>query len=120
MASDQADRRRVPGQITEIAWIYVVFGAVLCAACFANAEIGHERLSVLDSWLPGLLIVAAVGAIRRRPWGRWSCYVFSALFLFGVPMGTIIGGRMIYILTAHRDQFRSHDVGSQGPGTTAE
>jgi len=80
----------------------------LLAACFANAQIGQFRLSVLDLWLPGFLIVAAVGAILRKPWGRWSCYILSALMLVGVPLGTIIGGLMIYNLTVHRDQFHSH------------
>jgi hypothetical protein len=108
MASDQTRRRQVPGQITTIAWIYVVFGLGLVAACFANVEIGGKlRLSVFDLWIPGFLIVAAVGAILRKPWGRWSCYVLSVSILFGVPLGTILGGLMIYNLTVHRDQFRS-------------
>ena len=112
MASSQTGRPRVRGQITPIAWIYVAYGAALCAACLANAEIGQVRLSVLDLWMPAFLIVAALGAIRRKPWGRWSCYLLSALMLLGVPLGTIIGGLMIYHLTVHRDQFRSHALAS--------
>ena len=102
---------RVPGQITAIAWIYIVYGVGLSAACFANIEsIGQYRLSVFDLWVPGLLILAAVGAILRKPWGRWSCYVFSTLMLVGVPLGTIIGGLMNYNLTVHRDQFHSRGL----------
>jgi hypothetical protein len=103
MTSDRTPR--VPGQITAIAWIYVIFGASLSAACLANASIGPFPLSAADLWLPGFLILAAVGAILRKPWGRWSCYVFSAIMLVGVPLGTIVGGLMIYNLTVHRDQF---------------
>src|SRR6516162_5257315 len=98
-------RDRLRGQITPIAWIYIVFGLAVAAACFAGAQIGPIRLSVVDAVLPVLLIVAAVGAILRRPWGRWLCYVFSVLLLPGAPTGTIIGGLMIYHLTIHRDQF---------------
>jgi hypothetical protein len=106
VTSEPIEQRHRPGQITPIAWIYVVFGLALLVACFANAQIGQFRLSAIDAWFPGLLIVAAVGAILRRPWGRWSCYLFSALMLAGVPLGTILGGLMIYNLTVHRDQFR--------------
>jgi hypothetical protein len=54
MASDQTRGRQVPGQITTIAWIYIVFGVGLVAACFANVEIGGKlRLSVFDLWIPG-------------------------------------------------------------------
>jgi hypothetical protein len=69
-------------------------------------QIGSIYLSVVDAWLPGLLIIAAIGAILRRPWGRWLCYVFSISMLPEVPLGTIVGGLMIYHLTVHRDQFR--------------
>jgi hypothetical protein len=110
MASDQALGSRVPGQITAIAWIYIIFGVGLFAACFTNARLGEFRLSVFDLWIPGSLILGAIGAILRKPWGRWSCYIFSTLMLVGVPLGTIVGGLMIYNLTVHRDQFHSHAV----------
>jgi hypothetical protein len=104
--SDAAERRRVPGQITSIAWIYVVFGSGLLIASLAEAQIGPYRLSFPDAIFPAFIIVAAVGAILRKPWGRWLCYAFSLLILPGVPLGTIVGGLMIYNLTVHRDQFR--------------
>jgi len=103
---DSTQRGRVPGSITPIAWIYTVYGFALVVACFARAQIAGIQLSAVDAVVPGLLIVAAVGAILRRPWGRWLCYAFSVLMLPGAPIGTIIGGLMIYHLTIHRDQFR--------------
>jgi hypothetical protein len=106
MTSAPPERVRVPGQVTSIAWIYVGFGVALFIACIFDAQIGQIRLSVADGYLPALLIVAAIGAILRRPWGRWLCYLFSILMLPGVPLGTIVGGLMIYNLTVHRDQFR--------------
>jgi hypothetical protein len=99
-------RRRARGQITPIAWIYLVFGFGTAIICFTGTEIGPIQPSAVDAVFPVLLIVAAAGAILRRPWGRWLCYAFSVLLLPAAPTGTIIGGLMIYHLTVHRDQFR--------------
>jgi hypothetical protein len=52
MAPQQISRPRVAGQITAIAWIYIIFGVGLLAACFADADIGQYRLSVFDLWIP--------------------------------------------------------------------
>ena len=106
MASDSTERNHSRGQVTPIAWMYVVYGLGLCLACLAEAPIAPLPLSPTDAFVPLLIIVAGVGAILRKPWGRWLCYVFSAFLLLGVPLGTIIGGRMIHQLTVHRDQFR--------------
>jgi hypothetical protein len=106
MASNPSERGRLPGQVTPIAWMYAIFGLALFLACLAGAQIGEIQLYAVDAFLPLLIIIAAAGAILRRPWGRWLCYAFSVLILPGVPLGTIIGGLMIYHLTVHRDQFR--------------
>src|SRR5262245_63689402 len=104
--SSPTQRGRARGQITAIAWIYIVFGFGTAIICFTGAEIGPIQPSAVDAVLPVLLIAAAAGAILRRPWGRWLCYAFSILLLPAAPTGTIIGGLMIYHLTIHRDQFR--------------
>jgi hypothetical protein len=106
MASSSTERPHLRGQVTPIAWMYAVFGLTLCLFCLAGVQIGHVQLSAADAFVPLLLIVAAVGAILRKPWGRWLCYVFSVLILPAAPLGSIIGGLMIYHLTVHRDQFR--------------
>ena len=62
-------------------------------------------MSALDAILPSLLALAGVGAYFRQPWGRWMCYFFSVILLVGVPIGTILGGLMIYYLTIYRAQF---------------
>jgi hypothetical protein len=90
--------------------MYIIYGVGVAAACCANVNVGQFRLSVFDLWSPVLLIVAAIGAILRKPWGRWSCYIVSVLMLPGVPLGTMIGGIMIYNLTVHRDQFHSPPI----------
>ena len=104
--ANSAERRRVPGQINLVAWTYVILGSGLGIASLAGAEFGPFRLSAVDAIVPVLLIFGAIGAILRRPWGRWLCYVLSALLLPAVPLGTILGGFMIYYLTVYRDQFR--------------
>jgi hypothetical protein len=106
MTSSSTARAHRPGQVTPIAWMYAAYGLILCLYCLAGVEIGQVQLSAVDAFLPLLLVVAAVGAILRKPWGRWLCYVFSVLILPAAPLGTIIGGLMIYHLTVHRDQFR--------------
>jgi hypothetical protein len=106
VASGLATPRSTRGQITLIAGTYAVYGLALAMACIAGARIGPIQLSPADAFLPGLLIVAAVGAMLRRPWGRYLCYAFSLLLLPAAPLGTIMGGLMIYRLTVHRDQFR--------------
>jgi len=110
MASDPTQRARLPGQVTPIAWMYVALGLALVVACLAGAQFevqfGQIQLSAVDALFPLLVIVGGLGAILRKPWGRWLCYAFSVLILPGVPLGTIIGGLMIYHLTVHRDQFR--------------
>jgi len=106
MASGSTGRTYLAGQVTPIASLYALYGLVLCLLCLAEAEVARVQLSAVDAFLPLLLIVAAVGAILRKPWGRWLCYVFSVLILPGAPLGTIIGVLMIYHLTIYRDQFR--------------
>ena len=106
MANSHSETRvRVPGLITPIAWIYVALGLTVVIACLVGAQIGPVQLSPVDAVGPGLLIVAGVGAILRKPWGRWLCYAVSALLMLGAPIGTIIGVLMIYHLTVHRNQF---------------
>jgi hypothetical protein len=104
-SSEPRTRVRVPGLITPIAWIYVALGLTVVVACLIEAEVGPVQLSPVDAVGPGLLIVAGVGAILRRPWGRWLCYAVSALLMLGAPIGTIIGVLMIYHLTIYRNQF---------------
>jgi len=102
---DSNTRVRVPGLITPIAWIYVALGLAVVVACFVEAQLGPFQLSPADAVGPGLLVVAGVGALLRKPWGRWLCYAVSALLMLGAPIGTIIGVLMIYHLTVHRSQF---------------
>jgi hypothetical protein len=46
--------------------------------------------------LPGLL--AGIGLLRRRNWGRILAIVVSFLNLLNIPIGTIIGGYSLWVL----------------------
>jgi hypothetical protein len=39
--------------------------------------------------LPG--IIAGVGVLRHRPWGRYMALVLAVIWLFNIPLGTAIG-----------------------------
>jgi len=96
---------KTPGLITPIGWIYVSLGMAFLAVALFRVQVGPVPLGPKDSVVPLLIILAGVGAILRKPWGRWFAYIVSALFLLGVPIGTLLGGFMIYHLTIYRDQF---------------
>ena len=95
------------GLITQIASIYLLLGLVLAVLALLRVKIGSYQLVPWNAATPALLALAGLGAILRKQWGRWSCYFFSVIFLLGVPIGTILGGLMIYHLTIYRRQFDS-------------
>ena len=95
------------GLITQIGTIYLLMGLVLAVLALLGLKIGSYQLAPWNAVTPALLALAGLGAILRKQWGRWSCYFFSAILLLGVPIGTILGGLMIYHLTSYRRQFDS-------------
>jgi len=44
------------------------------------------------------MILAGAGAFLNQRWPRYFAYPVSALFLVAVPIGTLIGGYMLYNL----------------------
>ena len=46
--------------------------------------------------LPGLL--AGIGLLRRRNWGRVLAIIVSFLNLLNIPIGTLIGGYSLWVL----------------------
>lgn len=95
----------MPGLVTPIAVTYIVLGLLAALAAMCRVRVGGIQMSPIDAILPLLLSLAGVGAYMRMTWGRWTCYFFSAILLLGVPIGTILGGLMIYHLTIYRAQF---------------
>ena len=105
---------RKGGLITQIGTIYLLMGLVLAVLALLRLKIGGYQLVPWNAVTPALLAVAGIGAILRKQWGRWSCYFFSVVLLLGVPIGTILGGLMIYHLTIYRAQFGSETASRAG------
>lgn len=48
--------------------------------------------------LPLLQLLTAYGLFRRRPWGRLLALIFSLLYLFVFPLGTLLAAYTWYFL----------------------
>ena len=94
------------GLTKAISVIYLLLGAALVIAVLSGAEMSGIKLKWRsDIWLPSLIILAAVGTLRRTKWGRWVSYLISCVLLLGVPIGTFLGGYMLWHLTKYRAAF---------------
>lgn len=94
------------GLTKAISIVYIFFGIAFAIAALESAEIAGIKLNWKnDIWVPLFWILAAVGTLRRTKWGRWMSYVFSSIFLLGVPIGTLFGGFMLWHLTKYRVAF---------------
>jgi hypothetical protein len=56
-------------------------------------------------------IAAGVGLLKHRPWARILTIVLSGVFLFLVPVGTILGLYSLWVLLSKRTEhlFARHD-----------
>ena len=58
-----------------------------------------------------LMLVALFALHYRAPWFFWFLVVFSVLWAFGFPVGTVLGiGLLVYLLT-HRAEFKKQVQG---------
>ena len=82
-----------------------IFGPFLIMA-LVNAEIMGVQLDrSYDIWVPLFLVVVSCGVYRRTRWGRWLAYPISLVLCIGVPLGTLLGGYMVWHLTKYRSAF---------------
>jgi hypothetical protein len=81
------------------AWFFLGLGVVLGAALFFTDSSYISVVGVVS--LMGLLAllhrVISVGAEDCRPWARKATLVVGAVYLPGIPVGTLIGGLLIYL-----------------------
>jgi hypothetical protein len=68
-------------------------GAALVAWMGRTVTIGGAVLA-----LPSLL--CGWGLLRRSPWARWLGILLAALAVVQVPIGTIVGGYILWVLLA--------------------
>lgn len=121
-------RRRRPDTVTIIAIYHFVIGALallgsLAILFFAILPVGMGRGNdpggtavALAALSLGLLVTLAFGIaalivgwglLRLRNWARWGAIVLAILQLPAFPIGTIIGGLIIWYLLSDegRDAF---------------
>ena len=94
------------GLTRAISIIYFILGLVIVIAVLNEVQINGIILNwKYDLWGPIIIMIVALGTIRRTKWGRWFSYILSMIILIGVPIGTIIGGFMLWHLTKYRASF---------------
>ncbi|MCK9684519.1 hypothetical protein [Scleromatobacter humisilvae] len=106
-----------------IAWIYGVLG-LLIVAVFAFASMGSVRehewgaaaaVALFFGAVVALHAALAVGARNRNGIAKTGSVIVGVLMLFGFPIGTIVGGLLIYNSTQNWPPKRLQQVGGAGP-----
>ena len=80
MRMGQLEARDVPYELLDIIPVVLV---IIAVAMFVVSVVG---------------IVAGIGVLKRRPWGRVLMLVISFLNLLRVPVGTALGAYSIWVL----------------------
>ncbi len=94
------------GLTKAISIIYFILGLGVIVAALNEIEINGIVLNwKYDIWAPIFIMIIALATIRKTKWGRWLSYPFSIVILIGVPVGTILGGFMLWHLTKYRAAF---------------
>ncbi len=61
-----------------------------------------------------LLLIALFGSKYRAAWFRTAMWILSILWLFSIPIGTILGIVVIIYLGKHGDEFTEQSAGVTG------
>jgi uncharacterized membrane protein HdeD (DUF308 family) len=106
------EESRVARNIRAICILYVVFGAIaiLGGIGMVSDPKGMEvppavGWAVLVGGAIGL--ISAIGVLRKSPWGVPVCQIVSAVYLFGFPIGTILGGYFLLHIGQVKRAFRT-------------
>ncbi|MGQ8366191.1 hypothetical protein [Glaciecola sp. 1036] len=95
------------GQTKNVAIIYGMISVGLITAVVTGQTINGQQLSSTnDIWLPVFLLFTSIGVYRKTWWGSWFGYLVSVPFFINVPVGTFLGGYMLWHLTKYRDSFK--------------
>ncbi len=106
-----------PDGVTVIAIVHFFIGAlVMLSACFVLATMpmmvmsegsgGGRLVGTMAVGITGLMIIvfgllpvlAGWGLLKLKEWARWLTIILAILMLFGFPVGTAIGGLIIWYL----------------------
>jgi len=106
MKKELAPHERAARVIRLMGWLGLLFSVGITAAIGLPAlESGtpvHPMLFVVIAVIFGLpisLFLVARGLFRQRDWARWTASAYSLLALFGIPIGTLIGGYVLWQLS---------------------
>jgi hypothetical protein len=113
----QLTQQELQQHVTILGWLYVIGNALfLLIGAFIftlltsiGAVAGDEQammiLSLVGTMVGGLLvalaipgIVAGVGLLAHKVWGRYLALVVAILGLINFPLGTLIGGYALWVL----------------------
>jgi hypothetical protein len=106
-----------------IAWIYGGLGLVILAV-FAFASLGSSRehewgaaaaVALFFGAVVALHAALAVGARNRSGIAKTGSVIVGVLMLFGFPIGTIVGGFLIYNGTQNWPPKRLQQAHADGP-----
>ena len=114
-----------PADVTEnihraIAWIYGVIGVlvmlVFASAARLNSDWGATAVvAAIFCAVVGLHVALAAGARRRSGLAKAGSIVIGVLMLAGFPIGTIVGGYLIYNAAQNWPPRRDGVVAPVGP-----
>ena len=89
-----------------ISLIFTALFAAFLVAALLNAKVMNLQFDrAHDAWVPLFLVVVSVGVYRCTRWGRWFMYPVALFMCLGVPLGTLLGGFMVWHLTKYRAAF---------------
>ncbi len=116
--------------ILALGWAYILlgilglFGAVLLIAIIAGGGlISGDDTAIAITTVVALVcggflalvsapgIVAGIGLLRYRPWGRVLAIILGILNLSGFPVGTVLGAYTLIVLLDNRSSILFENTG---------
>jgi hypothetical protein len=130
---NKLDEKQMQVHVPVVAWLLIVLNLIVLliavsllmlmtgVAGFVRDPEAKVILPLVGTILPALMgaltvpdFIAAIGLLARQRWGRILGIVVGFLNLPGFPMGTLVGGYAIYVLT--QDTARAYfDTARSGP-----
>lgn len=112
-----------PADITEnihrvIAWIYGVIGAFILVVFLLSGRtnwIAFGIVVAIFGTIVGLHAALAAGARRRSGLAKAGSMIVGILMLLGFPIGTIVGGFLIYNAAQHWPPAHDGQAAAAGP-----
>ena len=91
------------GTVYLIGALFATIGGIGCfAATGSSSQVGLTAVGAIYLLLGILLGFVAFGLQNLKTWARWIAAVFSSLSLILFPMGTLIGGYILYLLISQK------------------